>query len=887
MSQDQWNYLFVSDMHVAEGFDQTIQAYSPREDFLYDAEFSNFLHYMNVHRETNGRPWELVIVGDGLDFLPVEIGSWKKFKASVIKLMGALFINQESEQNCRLSTFMINPIIPDSVRMLILKDLLQRRLLVTEIGEHIEYPRDPCVEEGAQVYLRDHELAFLYSKDEIEKIQRNNQGIILKFNRAGGLGLFLQKQWMKFVVSGNNYFAGNLWTEFEQYMMTEDGARLKFKKISEGHPRLFEAFAWWVTHGNRLVVIAGNHDLELRWPKVQEDFTDKLIEIIQEHPEWDRIGTQEDCKRRIDLRYTWFYHQPGLFYAEHGDQYDALNSAQNAIRPFEPDWGAGQRAFLPYGSLGVWMLVGRLEDEFPQFEIMGDQADAIRFYLNKYPFKTLKLLAENSWQYSRIAWRSLFSPLGPTPGTRVVRFIQFSVVDFLFWLRKGLWRQLAFFVWPLRTWIETAKWTHYLDEKSDPNDWIKSFPPPVEYYPSSPLREKLCNWVGIDPAVAEKVYASWYPTDSDFKEYAEKTKLSPEFIKRLYATWDQPAAMRRIPMSIYLFFFSIIGALLNLVNILAKSLLWLLKPMGGLFPVGIILAVFLAKYPQDNKNLVALWTLITEYINGLIDQLPILVSKIIPGKDQDSFLVTILGLIILMLATGFKEMIKRIREGYGIKFFNYFVDSEDYILEGVMGIRRTFQQFNRLNLNSANNQDANLSGGSFDNGSPLFYIMGHDHRPSVKKLEPIPDPNEINFGGDRNDYYYNTGSWLPWFADQDLRRMRTGGLDNEFTFLSLSATVTNEWENYQAKFLRWNDDANRPVDQVEIHTSEETPRGRLFGGWIAIGITAGAVSYLLTHTSIGNGYNFLGFMGAGAVAGWLVERILEWLDKKIFPWKAY
>ena len=51
MSADEFNYLFVSDFHVAMGVDPQHGITHPREDFFYDEEFYRFLRWADQHPE--------------------------------------------------------------------------------------------------------------------------------------------------------------------------------------------------------------------------------------------------------------------------------------------------------------------------------------------------------------------------------------------------------------------------------------------------------------------------------------------------------------------------------------------------------------------------------------------------------------------------------------------------------------------------------------------------------------------------------------------------------------------------------------------------------------------------------------------------------------------
>ena len=102
---------------------------------------------------------------------------------------------------------------------------------------------------------------------------------------------------------------------------------------------------------------------------------------------------------------------------------------------------------------------------------------------------------------------------------------------------------------------------------------------------------------------------------------------------------------------------------------------------------------------------------------------------------------------------------------------------------------------------------------------PRYYIFGHDHIPAKILLKE----GDI-WSGNRHVYYFNTGSWLSWFAGEDVRRLRTGGGDLEFTFLKIWKR-SDEWsyqdDEYDARLLRWNDAAGRAEDQLVIGPKKE------------------------------------------------------------------
>lgn len=64
------NLLILSDLHLNEGWLPERAAYSPREDFFYDAAFFDVLrhHHAVYEAADRARPWRLVLNGDTFDF---------------------------------------------------------------------------------------------------------------------------------------------------------------------------------------------------------------------------------------------------------------------------------------------------------------------------------------------------------------------------------------------------------------------------------------------------------------------------------------------------------------------------------------------------------------------------------------------------------------------------------------------------------------------------------------------------------------------------------------------------------------------------------------------------------------------------------------------------
>lgn len=92
----------------------------------------------------------------------------------------------------------------------------------------------------------------------------------------------------------------------------------KLEAIVARHQRVFEALGRFVAAGNALVIVRGNHDIELYWEVAQ----DALVEaVLAAEP----IAARPELRARIEIC-SWFYAVQGLLYVEHGHEFDPLCS---------------------------------------------------------------------------------------------------------------------------------------------------------------------------------------------------------------------------------------------------------------------------------------------------------------------------------------------------------------------------------------------------------------------------------------------------------------------------------------------------------------------------------------------------------------------------------
>jgi UDP-2,3-diacylglucosamine pyrophosphatase LpxH len=100
-------------------------------------------------------------------------------------------------------------------------------------------------------------------------------------------------------------------------------------RVMAHHTRVFDAIGAFVAAGNELVIIKGNHDVELHWDEVRAALVEHL----------GRAAPSEDARRALEGRVSfsdWFWYEPGFVYVEHGNQYDEFCSFEHVLSPRIP-----------------------------------------------------------------------------------------------------------------------------------------------------------------------------------------------------------------------------------------------------------------------------------------------------------------------------------------------------------------------------------------------------------------------------------------------------------------------------------------------------------------------------------------------------------------------
>jgi UDP-2,3-diacylglucosamine pyrophosphatase LpxH len=185
----------------------------------------------------------------------------------------------------------------------------------------------------------------------------------------------------------------------------EQESVLKLRTIADGHPVAFEALARFASGDNRLTVLKGNHDVELHYPRVQEELLAQLCLRAGDAAARARIRRNVRCG-------PWFHFEPGQLWIEHGNRYEAANSFEHWLSPLLPvegrPGGRDDEIDLPLGSMFVRYLFNQLERVEPFADNMKPAISFVGWLLRKHPITAARFALQDGrymLQRLRRAWR--------------------------------------------------------------------------------------------------------------------------------------------------------------------------------------------------------------------------------------------------------------------------------------------------------------------------------------------------------------------------------------------------------------------------------------------------------------------------------------------------
>ncbi len=163
----------------------------------------------------------------------------------------------------------------------------------------------------------------------------------------------------------------------------------KLNKIKKGHPAFFNALGNWLADGNKIIVLKGNHDVEIFWLTVRNylrlclaetilaNGSDKSLEAILTQTVLPNIDFIDDSIL-ID----------NDFYVEHGHRYDKftmiLDEPQLKKVPTELN--------IPFGSFFNRYLINRIELFYPYLDNVRPTANVLPMLMRENFPLALKIL---------------------------------------------------------------------------------------------------------------------------------------------------------------------------------------------------------------------------------------------------------------------------------------------------------------------------------------------------------------------------------------------------------------------------------------------------------------------------------------------------------------
>ncbi|MBL1211725.1 MAG: hypothetical protein HND52_00085 [Ignavibacteriae bacterium] len=177
----------------------------------------------------------------------------------------------------------------------------------------------------------------------------------------------------------------------------------KLIKIRKGHKPFFDALANWLNNGNKIIILKGNHDLEIYWLNVRNYLRLILGESIADANEENNL--EEILSNKV-LPNIQFVDDSILidddFYVEHGHRYDKFTMILDEPTLKEkPD-----ELNIPFGSFFNRYLLNRIELFYPYLDNVRPTANvlpmlmrenfplAIKVLLHHIPFM-VKILFKN------------------------------------------------------------------------------------------------------------------------------------------------------------------------------------------------------------------------------------------------------------------------------------------------------------------------------------------------------------------------------------------------------------------------------------------------------------------------------------------------------------
>ncbi len=182
---------------------------------------------------------------------------------------------------------------------------------------------------------------------------------------------------------------------FSRLGNTEEESRAKLQQVIDGHPLVFEALRRLLDHKHRLVIVPGNHDVDLFWPGVREDLREHLGNPGEDLLYFERSGV---------------YRTEGLW-VEHGNQYFEDSFFGNFTHPFLRDRGGQLRLERCWGNCFLMYFAASMREKNPFVDNVKPVTSLVWMGIQEetFPFKI-----QHAYKLVNFILRVGFPPFKPT-----------------------------------------------------------------------------------------------------------------------------------------------------------------------------------------------------------------------------------------------------------------------------------------------------------------------------------------------------------------------------------------------------------------------------------------------------------------------------------------
>ena len=192
------------------------------------------------------------------------------------------------------------------------------------------------------------------------------------------------------------------WLEKTRGLFPEaDKSVFKLNRILEDHTEWMDALRWFITCGHRVIIVIGNHDLELHWPQVQDVF-------------FKHLGLADSYKESVRFC-EWFYISNEDTLIEHGNQQDPYCLCHDPLNPFVQQYNKVEIR-LPFGNIACRYMMNGMGFFNPHADnnYIMSISEYLKFFF-KYMLRAQPLLVWNwFWGSCQTMVKSLADALLPS-----------------------------------------------------------------------------------------------------------------------------------------------------------------------------------------------------------------------------------------------------------------------------------------------------------------------------------------------------------------------------------------------------------------------------------------------------------------------------------------